>query len=188
MKYNILKETLLYQGFLRIKEGLITHDRFDGTSPLQYTREALDKGDFAAALLYEKDTQQLILIKQFRYPVTKNGDDWVLEIAAGGVEKGEDPEECIIREIQEETGYEAKNLEHVCTCYTSPGVSSERMYLYYVEVVSEDKKHEGGGALDEGEDIQVVKYNRATIKDLLSSGHVNDAKLIIALQWFLLHK
>ena len=188
MKFHILKEMTVYQDFLRIKKAWIKHDRFDGASSVTYDRECLDKGDFATILLFEKDTKQIILVKQFRYPSIHHGDGWVLEIPAGGIEEGEDHEECAIREVYEETGYVTKNLEHMVTCYTSPGITNERMILYYAEVDQNDKTGEGGGNTNEDEDIELHKYSIPEIKELLLSGTINDAKTVIALQWYLLHK
>ncbi|MBQ0733270.1 NUDIX domain-containing protein [Aquimarina celericrescens] len=188
MKYNIVKESLVYDGFLKIKEALITHDRFHENTAVTYTREVLDKGPFVAVLLYEKDTDQLVFINQFRYPTIKNGTGWLFEIPAGGIEGEEDPIQSAIREVEEETGYVVTDLHHILSCYMTPGISSERMYLYYGEVVQSDKKNEGGGAVYEDEDIKVCKYPAAEIKTLLMSEVIDDAKSIIALQWFMINK
>ncbi len=188
MKYHILKETIVYDGFLKIKQALITHDRFQKDNPVTCTREALDKAGFVAVLLFEKDTDQIILINQFRYPSIENGNGWLLEIPAGGVEKEEGIIEAGIREVEEETGYVLTDLEHIQTCFTSPGITSERMHLYYSEVTQGDKKSKGGGAPDEDEDIQICKYSVKEIHTLLNSEIVVDAKSIIALQWLMLNK
>nr|WP_256437910.1 NUDIX hydrolase [Aquimarina sp. U1-2] len=179
---------MVYNGFLKIKKALITHDRFHNRSSITYSREVLDKGAFAAVLLYEKDTEQIILIKQFRYPTIKEGSGWLLEIPAGAIEEGENPEQSAIREVEEETGYVINQLEHVFSCFLTPGISSEQMHLYYAEVCQSDQKNEGGGASDEDEDIKICKYPIDTIVSMLESATIEDAKSIIALQWFLLHK
>ncbi|TPN88993.1 NUDIX domain-containing protein [Aquimarina algicola] len=189
MKYKIDKENLVYEGFLKIKKATITHDRFHNENTISYSREMLDKGDCVAVLLFEKDTQNVLLINQFRYPTTqRDNDGWLVELPAGGIEKDEDPVTCAIREVEEETGYRASQLQLISKFYATPGVSSERMYLYYAEVTSNDKIAEGGGVKEENEDIQLCKYPISEIDSLLNNSKINDAKTIIALQWFLLHK
>ncbi len=188
MKYTVLEETYVYEGYLRIKKGTISHDRFDGASSVTYDRECLDKGDFATVLLFEKNTKRIILVKQFRYPTIAVEGGWILEIPAGGIENGEDPKECAIREVYEETGYVVEHLDFINSSYTSPGITNERMFLYFAEVQEKQKKGEGGGNLFEDEDIETYKLHISEIKKELQSGTIKDAKTIIALQWFLLYK
>ncbi|AXT59746.1 NUDIX hydrolase [Aquimarina sp. AD10] len=187
MEYEVLNEELLHDGFLKIRKAIISHDRFSNDKPLECERELVDKGDFAAVLIYERDTDQLLFIKQFRYPTVKYGDGWILEIPAGGIEEGEDPVECAIREVEEETGYKiSSDLKHITTCYSTPGGSTERMLLYYAEVSENDQVTKGGGLQDEGEDIQLCKYPTSEIDRLLCT-EIVDSKTIIALQWFKLN-
>jgi len=188
MKYNILNESLVYNGFLKIKKATITHDSFRKDTQITCSREMLDRGDSVAVLLYEKDTDQLIFIDQFRYPTIKNGTGWLKEIPAGELEINEDPVECAIREVKEETGYMVNHLDHITTFYATPGGSSERMYLYFGEVFEKDKMFIGGGLQEENEDILLCKFDASKIDTLLNSGIINDAKSIIALQWFKINK
>ncbi|WP_103068327.1 NUDIX domain-containing protein [Aquimarina sediminis] len=188
MKYKILNENIVYKGFLIVKKAKIVHDRFYKNTPVTYSREMVDRGDSVAVLLYEKDTDHLILINQFRYPTTKKGNGWLLEIPAGGIEENEDPIQCAIREVKEETGYQVSELEHITTFYATPGGSSERMFLYYGEIFEKDKIHQGGGLNEEDEDIELQKYHISQIDTLLRSGTICDAKSIIAFQWFRINK
>ncbi|GGX03384.1 NUDIX domain-containing protein [Aquimarina muelleri] len=188
MKYNVLNEKLVYNGFLKIKKATIIHDSFYKETSITCSREMLDRGDSVAVLLHEKDTNQLIFINQFRYPTIKKGTGWLKEIPAGELEFDEDPVECAIREVKEETGYKVNCLDHVSTFYATPGGSSERMYLYFGEVVEKDKEFIGGGVQEENEDILLCKFDASKIDTLLKSGIINDAKSIIALQWFIINK
>lgn len=188
MKYNILNENLVYDGFLKIKKATITHDSFYKNTRITCSREMLDRGDSVAVLLFEKDTNQFIFIDQFRYPTIKQGTGWLKEIPAGELEFDEDPVKCAIREVEEETGYIVNHLDHISTFYATPGGSSERMYLYFGEVMKKDKVYTGGGLQEENEDILLYKYDASKIDTLLNSGIINDAKSIIALQWYKINK
>ncbi len=188
MNYKILNEKLVYDGFFKVKKAVITHDRFYENQPITYTREVVDRGDCVGVLLYEKDTDRVLFINQFRYPTIKSSDGWFLEIPAGSLEDNEDPVQCAIREVAEETGYHVGHLEHITTFYATPGSSTERMYLYYGEVTEDDQIYHGGGVKEEDEDIQLCKYPVPEIEALLKSNTINDAKSIIALQWFMMSK
>ncbi len=189
MKYKIKEEHSVYKGFLTIKKATLVHDRFqEDTEPITCTREMLDKGDCVGVLLYEKDTDCLIMVNQFRYPTVEHTNGWLLEIVAGGIENNEDPEKSAIREIEEETGYRVNELEFITSFYTTPGNSSERMFLYYSEVIKSDKLYDGGGVKGELEDIQVYKFKCSEIDKLLTTNAIVDAKSIIALQWFKMYK
>ncbi|WP_051477542.1 NUDIX domain-containing protein [Aquimarina pacifica] len=186
MNYSILEEEIVYKGFFTIKKAKISHDSFGEDTTVICSREVLDKGDCVAILLYEKDTERLIFINQFRYPTRRNGNGWLEEIPAGAVDDGEEPKMSVAREVREETGYIISDPEHIITFYATPGSSSERTILYFSEVSSHDKIFDGGGLSQEGEDIQLCKYPISKIDTLLQSS--NDAKSIIALQWFKLNK
>ncbi|WP_062058090.1 NUDIX domain-containing protein [Aquimarina longa] len=188
MNYKILNENLVYKGFLKIKKAMITHDCFHKQEPVTCFREVLDCTGCVAVLVYEKDTECFILINQFRYPTIKSGSGWFLEIPAGSLEENEEPVVCAIREVEEETGYQVDNLEHITTFYASPGSSSEQMYLYFGVVTKKDKIYLGGGLQTEDEDIKVCKYHLSELDSLLQPEGINDAKTIIALQWFKMKK
>ncbi len=188
MEYKILSEDLVFDGFLKIRKASVIHDSFNHNSSINCVREMMDKGDCIGVLLYEKDTKKVLFVNQFRYPTTKNNNGWLLEIPAGGIEEKEDAKDCAIREVEEETGYRVNKLEHISTFYATPGVSSERMYLYYGEVLENDQINIGGGVEEENEDIQLHKIPISKIRTLLTSNAINDAKSIIALQWFIINK
>jgi ADP-ribose pyrophosphatase len=81
----------------------------------------------------------------------------------------------------EETGYRARVLRHISTFYTSPGGTSERIFLYYGEVTDADKVAEGGGATSEDEDIRVLEMPLDEAWDAVADGRLHDAKTLIAL-------
>ncbi|RCW50565.1 MULTISPECIES: NUDIX hydrolase [unclassified Halanaerobium] len=128
------------------------------------------------AVLAENDEGKLLLIKQYRYPV----DEIIYEIPAGKLEIGEKPAECAQRELIEETGYKAENLKEVFNFYTTPGYSTELIYIYKAENLKFV-----GRDLDPGEYIEVVPKNRSEVKKLFKKGKINDSKTLIAVLYYL---
>jgi len=107
----------------------------------------------------------------------------MIELIAGMIDRGEQPEASIRREIEEELGYRADRIEHVATFYVSPGGSSERIWLYYAEVGEAGHVSAGGGLAGEHEDIRVVSISPEEARTALKDGRIADAKTIIGLQW-----
>lgn len=161
------KETI-YEGFYTFRK-LIIEDKGETIE-----REQLDIGCAAAALVYDTKKEKYILVEQYRYSAERE----LLEVVAGVVENEQgDPAKTIIKEIKEETGYKTDRLEHVWDFFPSPGVCTEKVFLYYAEV--SEKESEGGGLENEHEDIRVKAYS---LEELLQL-QLMDAKTIIAVQW-----
>lgn len=186
MKYEIIHEETIYEGFLNIRQASLVYDSFTG-EPIHATREAVDSGDAVAILLFEKDTDTLLLIKQFRYPAHAGTSGWLIELPAGKVETGDTPLARAAQEIREEIGYTVHNLKELFVFYTSPGTSTERIFLFYGETNSSAKTASGGGATPSKEDIQLHKLPVSAIQEFLDTHQTRDAKTIIALQWMLQH-
>lgn len=115
---------------------------------------------------------KIALVRQFRYPVGKV----MLEVPAGKLDSGEDPDDSVLRELKEETGYTAKKIRKLTSIVTTPGFSNEVIHLYIAEDLITGKQ-----CPDEDEFIHVVKYTREEIKDMIQNGKINDAKSILAL-------
>lgn len=152
------------------------------------SREVFDHGNAAAALLYNKDKQTLILTEQFRLPTYINGNTsgLLLEAPAGLLDEGEDPADTIKREITEETGYEVTHVQKVYETYSSAGSLTELLYLYIAEYKDHYRTGEGGGLEQEGEHIKVVEIPFHEAVQLLDVGKIKDAKTIILLQYVIL--
>ncbi len=164
----------------------VEHSHSDGKSTLRREYEILRKRDASAVLLYEKDTDSLILVRQFRPATIDAEDPWIDEIVAGGIDYGESPRKSAQRECLEEAGYTVSDLRLIASPYVSPGITTERIHIYYAEVVSTDRKHAGGGLAEEQEDVQIVTYPAAHASQIV--GELVDAKSIIAIQWYILHR
>lgn len=184
MNYKINSEEIVYKEYFEIKKAEVTFDTFD-KQRTKATRFSFERGDSVAILLYEQDTKSFLLTRQFRYPITKHHQGWITEIPAGSLEPDETPETCIKREVEEELGYKIEAVTLVHTFYTSPGGSSEKMFLFYATTKASAKIKAGGGTVEEQEDIQLVKIPETEIKKRLPE--FQDAKTIIAFQWYLLN-
>ncbi|MCP4147951.1 MAG: NUDIX hydrolase [bacterium] len=183
-KVEIIKKKRVYDDFFKIDEAILKHQRFDGQMSEPVRRLNFERGDSVAALVWNKETQKVILINQFRYPTYEKGPGWVWEIVAGVLGKDEEPGAAIGRELQEEIGYRVENIDYISTFYVSPGGSSERIILYYAEVGAGDKVSDGGGLESEHEDIRVMEFSPPALKELKNQGDIVDAKTLIALMWF----
>ena len=127
----------------------------------------------------EKD--RLIMVRQYRHPSSRQ----LLEIPAGIIEDGEDPEETALRELQEETGFSSKNLRLMTGFWSSPGFTNEYMYAFIAKDLLESKLPQ-----DEDEDISVEKIPLDQVERLIKFGEIEDAKSIacIMMAKFLFNK
>lgn len=123
----------------------------------------------AAAVVAVTDADEMLLIKQFRYPV----DQIIWEIPAGKLESGENPLICAKRELAEETGYGAEQWKHLSTFFTTPGFSDEVMYIYLASGLKTGPK-----TADEDEFIELYHVPFAEAVRMIASGEIKDAKTI----------
>src|SRR5260370_36448091 len=142
---------VVFDGFFKIEEATLKYERFDGTMSQTVRRLNLNRGDSVAALILNTDTNKVVLTNQFKYPTYENGDGWIIEIVAGMVDRDENYDDAVRREVLEETGYQVDALTPISTFYVSPGGSSERIILYFVEVRNSDQIGSGGGVASEAE-------------------------------------
>ena len=147
-------------------------------------REAYDRGNGAAILLYNADNKTVVLTKQFRMPTYVNGNDdgYMIEVCAGLLDD-DNPEDCIKKETEEETGYRLNNVKKVFEMYMSPGSVTEKLFFFVAECDDKMKVSEGGGVETETEDIEVLELPFKEALGMIESGHIEDAKTIILLQY-----
>ena len=128
--------------------------------------------DAVAGVVYDTKKKKFIFVNQYR----PGSNTEILEIVAGTLDvEGEDPRDAMIREIDEEIGYETDNIVLIDECYMSPGGSSEVITIYYCDVSK--KIHAGGGL--ENEDIDVVEMD---LDEVLST-RFKDAKTLIGINY-----
>lgn len=148
------------------------------------SRECYDRGDGAAILLYNPNKKTVILIKQFRMPSYLNGNatGMMIEVCAGMLDE-DHPEACIIKEVEEETGFKISNPKKVFELYSTPGAVTEKIHYFIAEYSDDMKISEGGGLEEEHEDIEVLEINFETALTMVSKGEINDAKTVVLLQY-----
>jgi nudix-type nucleoside diphosphatase (YffH/AdpP family) len=146
-------------------------------------REVYDRGNGAAILLYNLEQKTVILTRQFRLPTYLNGNEsgMMVEVCAGLLDQ-DNPEQCIIRETEEETGYRVTNVDKVMETYMSPGAVTEILYLFIGEYDKSMKVSDGGGVAHEQENIEVMELTYDEAYAMIASGQIRDAKTIILLQ------
>ena len=170
-----------------MEEAMVSHERFDGRMAPAVRRVHFSRGDSVGVLIYAVDTDEVVLVEQFRYPVyasypesERDGKGWILETVAG-VKDARGPD-VARREILEETGYALPGeLEHLTTVYVSPGGTSERTELYLARVSKPEGICQHAGLESESEDIRphVIPFGEAL--RMVAAGRIVDSKTVIAL-------
>ena len=182
-RVDVRSRRRLFDDFFKIDEAEVSFERFDGSMTPPVRRLVFERGDSVAAVVFDRDADRLLLTEQFRFPAFEKGPGWLIEIIAGMIDRGEQPEDSIRREIEEELGYRPDRIEHVATFYVSPGGSSERIWVYYTEVGKTNRVSAGGGLPGEHEDIRTVSMSPDEARAALKDGRIADAKTVIGLQW-----
>lgn len=179
---NIKKE-LLSDNWYTLNKFTYEYQKPDGSWETQY-REAYDRGNGAAILLYSQKKGTVILTRQFRMPTYVNGNSngMMIEVCAGLLD-GENPEDCIKKEVQEETGYKVDNVQKVFESYMSPGSVTEILYFFIAEYEDRMKVSDGGGVDEETENIEVLEYSFEKALRMIQTGEIKDAKTIMLLQY-----
>lgn len=154
-------------------DGALLHVRRDrvrlpdgGESVREYVRHP---GAVVIAALLANG--QLVFERQFRYPLRRP----FLELPAGKIDAGEDILACAMRELREETGYEASEWRHVGVMHPCIGYSDERIEIFFANGL----RHVGH-AWDEGEFLELLSLPVAAVEEAIHAGRITDAKSVTA--------
>lgn len=176
-----------FKGYFQIDDYTLRHKKYNGEWSQPMSREVFERGHVSAMLLFDPVKDTVVMVEQFRVGAYAAGYyPWLIEIPAGIIEKDQTPQDVAIRETFEETGCTAKRIEFIADYLVTQGGSSETMYLYCVEVDS-DESLEFAGLDHEGEDIRVLKYSTNELFNMLETGQVHNSTGIIAIQWLKIH-
>ena len=184
---KILKDEILSDNWYTLHKIKYEYIKRDGSQQIQ-TREVYDRGNGATILLYNKEQKTVILTKQFRLPSFVNGNsNGMLIEACAGLLDNDNPEECIRRETEEETGYKITDVRKIFQAYMSPGSVTELLHFFIAEYTKSMKLHEGGGIEHEEENIEVLEIPFQQAMEMAESNEIKDGKTILLLQYVKLH-
>jgi nudix-type nucleoside diphosphatase (YffH/AdpP family) len=185
---NILNTEILSNNWYTLKKITYEYVKKDGTKQTQ-SREAYDRGNGATILLYNQAQSTIILTRQFRLPTYINGNNsgLLIEACAGLLDK-DNPEDCIRRETEEETGYKVTDVRKIFEAYMSPGSVTEILYFFIAAYSKEMKVADGGGVAHEEENIEVLELDFEKALKMMETGEIKDAKTIMLLQYIRLNK
>lgn len=146
-------------------------------------RETYDRGNGACILLYQRQRRCVLLTRQFRYPVFVNGWRQLMVEAVAGLLDENDPVSCICAEAEQEAGVRLREVQPLFEAYMSPGSVTEKLHFFAAEYEDGDLVGEGGGVVDEGEDIARFEIGFDEAMRQVEAGEIVDAKTIMLLRW-----
>ena len=158
----------------KLYEGKILNLRVDTVElpDKKYSKREIVEHPGSVAVIPIADDGSIILVKQYRKAVEK----FLLEIPAGKLEINEEPRVTAIRELKEETGYSTEKMEYLMEFYTSPGFTNEKIYLFLATDLVK-----GEADPDDGEFLEVEKYDMDTLIKMIERGEITDSKTIIGI-------
>ncbi len=189
---EIIDKRTPFHDYFCVDQYDLRHRLYDGSMGRLITREVFERGHAASCILYDPDLDLLVMIEQFRigaYAAMHSpwyGDDsspWLVEIIAGIIEQGENPEDVVRREAFEEAGCVIRQLEQINHYLVTPGGSSESVFSFCGCVDASDA---GGvhGLAEEGENIRVFTVTPEEAFTMLANGRIHNSMTMIPLQWF----
>lgn len=181
LNITVIKDKILSDNYFILRN--ITYDLTQRNGDVvQHKREVYDRGNGATVLLYNRQKQSVVLVRQFRVATWVNGniDGMLIETCAGLLDDDE-PEACIRKEAIEETGYQVSNVRKVFQLYMSPGGVTEIVHFFIAEYDERLRQNNGGGVEDE--DIDVLELPFAQAIEMIRSGEICDGKTVILLQY-----
>ena len=151
-------------------------------------REIVSGQHAIAVVAYDPKLELLVMIRQFRIGAQLGtGKGMSVELAAGLIDPGEDPQTAAERELLEETGLNALHVTPMCRFLTTPGLTDEVLNIYYAEVDARDLVGEAGHA-SESEQTFPFLLSLEEALSAIDSNDINNGIVMIGLMWFARHK
>lgn len=191
MRFHVQSIERVYDGFFKLDQYTVSHERFDGSISEPVQRELFERGHAVAVLPFDPSTQQVLLIEQFRPgALDAPTGPWLTEIVAGMIEPGEKPEAVAQREAQEEAGLTLDSLMPLTRYWVSPGGTTESIYLYIGRFDSTAFTTDSEGVVagsfgldQEHEDIRVRIVAVEQAFAMVEQGQIIAAAPVMALLW-----
>ncbi len=174
-KSAIMRTMVKRELLLKAAKFDVARLKFEAPGGTEIIRDVVEHPG-AAVILPVLDDGRVVMIRNLRRIVGKT----LWELPAGTLERGEPPEECAARELEEETGYRAKTIKPLTEFFASPGILNERMYGYLATELDRTAQ-----ALDESEEIEVFPLPSWQVRDMLKDGHIEDGKTIALLLYWM---
>ena len=169
LKESAVSSKQVYEGsFLDVRKDIVNLP--DGNTS---TREWINHPG-AACIIPVLSDGRLALIKQYRYPVKSI----MIELPAGKLDPGEDPEECAVRELEEEIGYSAGKLTFVSKIHPAIGFANEEMWIFLAENLIKSQKN-----TDHDEFVELIPMSIKDSVKMVWNGTITDVKTIIGILW-----
>lgn len=158
----------------KLYEGKIINLRIDTVElpDKKYSKREIVEHPGGVAIVGVTDENEILLVRQYRKAV----DKILLELPAGKIEVNEEPKETALKELKEETGYSTEKLEYLLEFYTSPGFSTEKVYIFLAEDMQKGEQE-----LESGEYIDVESYKIDDLLEMIKKGEIIDSKTIIGI-------
>ena len=181
LNITVIKDKILSENYFILRNITYNLTQRNG-EVVQHKREVYDRGNGATVLLYNRQKQSVVLVRQFRVATWVNGniDGMLIETCAGLLDDDE-PEACIRKEAIEETGYQVSNVRKVFQLYMSPGGVTEIVHFFIAEYDERLRQNDGGGVEDEDIDVLELPFTQAI--EMIRSGEICDGKTVILLQY-----
>lgn len=184
---EIIARETLYSGFFSLDLYRFRHRLFNGEMSGEVRREIFERGHAAVLLPFDPVRDEVVLVEQIRIAAYDASESpWLMEMVAGMIEEGENPEDVARREAVEEAGLEVGRVKNMLSYLASPGGTSERLTILVGEVDASTAQGIHGLA-DENEDIRVHVVSREQAYRWVEEGKIDNAASVIALQWLQLH-
>lgn len=172
----------------------LTNPKFVVPVKINYTQngkkkewEAVKTIDCVSILLYHRQREAFVLVKQLRIPVlhANEKDGMMYELCAGLIDKDATDVQIAKEEIFEECGYDVpvQNLQKITSFYTSVGISGTKQILFYAECDDEMKVSEGGGLEEEEIEVIYLRVNEAK-KFMFDESYQKTPGMLMAFYWF----
>jgi ADP-ribose pyrophosphatase len=165
-----VKSKIVFTGHFRVRQDTVTQP--DGAVK---THDIVEYPD-AIAVVAIDENDNIVLERQYRHAAGRE----LIELPAGGIDPGETPEEAVLREMREETGYLPRKVERLTSFYSAPGYSTEVLHLFLATDLVEDRL-----TAEDSDEITLVRVSREKALEMIRNGTIRDGKSIAGLLFYL---